>query len=354
MNQIMNKRNYVILTVFLIVLAVTASVYADSNQTRTITDMAGRTLDIPDPLTKVLGTSPPTTMLVYMIAPDVLLGWNGNVTGFLPEKYRNLPSVGGWQGGKEGNYETFLAMNPDIILEGYNQQGDMKATIADRQEKFGTTPVVGMEDSVDALAYSEPIRYMGDLLGEPEQAEKMISFYESALETVQNTVAEIPDDQKVTVYQAAGGDGLTTEVRGSPHSQLIDIAGGKNVVDQPLLDAFGEIQVSMEQVISWDPEVIIVERPEVYKTIMSDPFWAKISAVKNNRVYLTPKTPFSWYDHPPGINRIIGIPWTAKMLYPEEFKDMDLNQLIRDFHTIFLHFDITDDQIKEALNPDTA
>lgn len=335
-------------------MSIPVSVWAEVNQTQTITDMAGRSVTIPAHITSVLGTSPPTTMLIYMIAPDKLLGWNSNNTGYLPAKYLNLPAVGGWFGGKEGNYESFLSMHPDIVLEGYNQQGDMKATVDARQEKFGELPVVGVENSVDALGYSEPIRFMGDLLGEPEQADKMISFYDSVLKEVQKKVEAIPDSKKVTVYQAAGADGLTTEVRGSPHSQLIDVAGGINVVDQPLTDAFGEVKVSMEQVMTWNPDVIIVEDANLYKKMFTDPSWSQIKAVKDKRVYLTPKTPFSWYDHPPGVNRIIGIPWTAKMLYPDEFKDMDLNQFIKDFHSLFLHYDISDDQIKAALNPDAS
>jgi iron complex transport system substrate-binding protein len=350
----MNLRHLATLAVLLMVLSIPVSVWAESNQTQTITDMAGRTVTIPAHVTSVLGTSPPTTMLIYMIAPDKLLGWNSNNSGFLPQKYLNLPAVGGWFGGKEGNYESFLSMHPDIILEGYNQQGDMKATVDARQDKFGSLPVVGVENSVDALGYTEPIKFMGNLLGEPEQAEKMITFYNNVLDQVTSKVAIIPEDKKVTVYQAAGADGLTTEVKGSPHSQLIDVAGGVNVVDEPLTDAFGEIKVSMEQVMTWNPEVIIVEDANLYKKMFTDPSWSQVKAVKDNRVYLTPKTPFSWYDHPPGVNRIIGIPWTAKMLYPDEFKDMDLNQLIKDFHSLFLHYEISDDQIKSALNPDAS
>ncbi|HWQ64208.1 MAG TPA: ABC transporter substrate-binding protein, partial [Methanospirillum sp.] len=347
----MNLRKIIVFILMLMVLSIPVSVWAEANQTQTITDMAGRTVTVPAHIGGVLGTSPPTTMLIYMIAPDKLIGWNSNNTGFLPAKYLNLPAVGGWFGGKEGNYESFLAMHPDIILEGYNQQGDMKSTVDARQDKFGSLPVVGVENSVDALSYEKPITFMGDLLGEPAQADKMITFYKSVLDQVQSKVSAIPESKKVTVYQAAGNDGLTTEVKGSPHSQLIDIAGGINVVDEPLTDAFGEIKVSMEQVMTWNPDVIIVEDANLYKKMFTDPSWSQIKAVKDKRVYLTPKTPFSWYDHPPGVNRIIGIPWTAKMLYPDEFKDMDLNQLIKDFHSIFLHFDITDDQIKSALNP---
>ena len=106
----------------------------------------------------------------------------------------------------------------------------------------------------------------------------------------------------------------------------------------------------MEQVIAWDPDVILVENPGFYAAVGTDPVWQEITAVKTGRVYLTPRTAFCWFDRPPGINRIIGIPWTAKTLYPDLFRDMDLESLVREYHEIFLHVSLSDDQIHQILN----
>nr|HRD26186.1 iron ABC transporter substrate-binding protein [Methanoculleus sp.] len=89
-------------------------------ETRAITDMTGRTVVVPSEIESVLCTSPPSTMLVYMVAPDRLAGWNFlPETEYIPEEYSALPLVGGWFGKETGNYETFISMHPDIVIEGY-------------------------------------------------------------------------------------------------------------------------------------------------------------------------------------------------------------------------------------------
>ena len=107
----------------------------------------------------------------------------------------------------------------------------------------------------------------------------------------------------------------------------------------------------MEQVIRWDPEVILAAEPDFYATVRADPLWQDITAVKTGRVYLIPRTAFCWFDRPPGINRIIGIPWTAKVLYPDLFTDMDLEGLVQEYHDLFIHVSLSDDQIHRILNP---
>ena len=91
----MKCKHIAFIAVLLMVLSISASVYAEPNLTTTITDMAGRTITVPSQISGVLGTSPPTTMLIYMVAPDKLIGWNSNNTGYLPARYLNLPAVGG-------------------------------------------------------------------------------------------------------------------------------------------------------------------------------------------------------------------------------------------------------------------
>lgn len=87
--------------------------------TTQITDMVGRNVTVPDQITRVVATSPPTTNLVYMLAPEKLAGWNFKPTGqYMNPKYKNLTEVGGWFGKQTGNYETFISINPDIVLEG--------------------------------------------------------------------------------------------------------------------------------------------------------------------------------------------------------------------------------------------
>ncbi len=362
----MQKKHLILLSavILLICVAVIASGCTTTAQpssqtatgTNTITDMLGRSLDVPRNITRVLSTAPPTTITVYVLAPDKLIGvnfepnkQNGNI--YMPAKYRALPNVGGWFGKQTGNFETFIAMKPDIILDGDVGVGNFRATVEERQQKFGTIPNVGVLDARNATQYDNSIRFLGTLLGAEEQAASLSEFYNRVLSTVTSRVSGIPETDKVRVYYAEGPKGLQTDPSGSMHSELIEVAGGVNVADCALTAGMGMTPVSMEQVTKWNPEVIIAGDPGFYGTIYNDSLWQAIPAVKNHRVYLVPQSPFTWFDRPPGVNRIIGIPWTAKVLYPDKFRDVDMPALTKEFYSRFYHYDLTDSEVNSLLEP---
>jgi len=326
--------------------------------TGTITDMLGRTVEASAEVNSVVGTSPPTTMLIYMLAPDKLMGWNfrrsDKVFKYMPPKYRNLPVVGGWFGKQSGNYENFILMNPDVVFEGYTNKGNPISTINERQRKFGKIPVAGVESTDDATAYEAPIRFMGDILGEEEKAAELISFYNKAMDYVTARVVRMPESGKKKVYYAEGPKGLMTDPKGSPHSQLIEICGGVNIAECPLKGGRGMAEVSIEQVLRWDPDVIIAADSTFHGNVFSDPLWQNVKAVKNHEVYLTPHAPFCWFDRPPGVNRIIGILWTAKILYPEKFEDLDLAGKTKEFYSKFYHYDLSDEEFSKLVNPERS
>ena len=232
------NNNYIIIAIVVIVaiilVAAAVVIYSNNNnspastqnvsQTRQITDMVGRTLTVPSSINHVAATSPPLTNLIYMIDPNVLIGWNSvtNTTKYMPDTYRNLPVIGGWFGTYTGNYETFISMNPDVVLEafdanGMNMQGtNGNSSIETRQQNMGSIPVIGVADSTDATAYIPEIQYIGNLLGGDAKtnADKMVSFYTNVLGTVNNTTKTIPDSEKKRVYYAEGTKGLQTEPQG--------------------------------------------------------------------------------------------------------------------------------------------
>ena len=77
--------------------------------------------------------------------------------------------------------------------------------------------------------------------------------------------------------------------------------------------------VSIEQVLLWNPDVIVTIDRDFAANVHSDPAWASVAAVRAGRVHLSPKLPFGWVDFPPSVNRLIGLWWLAKILYPEQF-----------------------------------
>ena len=314
-------------------------------ETRVITDMYGRQVTVPTNITRILTTGPVEMQLVFMLAPDKLAGLaftpNGNPP-FVSEKYSSLPAVGGWFGTQVGNYETFIAANPDVILEGFED------TLDERQQKFGNIPVVGINSGDLMFNYAPAIRFLGELLDVQDKAQELINYYIDAMGYVSSITASIPYNDRVTVYYAEGQNGLNTDPLGSMHTALLAFCGGVNVADVQLLPGYGMATVSMEQILLWAPDMIIIGRgsqANLYKAIMADSLWNQLQAVKDGQVFVRPDNPFSWFDGPPGPCQIIGMYWMVNLLYPDETADLDLGAKIKEYYSKFMHYDLTDTEL---------
>ncbi|MDD3994650.1 MAG: iron ABC transporter substrate-binding protein [Dehalococcoidales bacterium] len=312
--------------------------------TRTIVDDAGRSLVIPTTINKVLCCGPVECILTYMLAPEKLGGWcflpnSTEGADYFDTQYADLPVVGGWYGKSTGNYETFISLEPDIIL------ASDAATVEERQQFFGSIPVVSINVFDNYNTMPESILKMGDLLGVEEQAQKLVDFYEESVDYVTSVLTNVSEEDKVTVYYAEGDGGLSTDPSGSQHTELIDFCGGLNVAVVDDQAGFGMTSVSMEQILLWNPDIIIIGRAAdatLYNQILSDPIWANLQAVKDGRVYLRPNNPFSWFDGPAGMNEIVGIYWMIQTLYPEQCADLDLKAKVQEFYLDFYHYNLTD------------
>ncbi len=356
----MNKNN--IIGILLVIIAIVAVIvgYANynnsvsSNGTVKITDMLGRMVYVPAQINTTIATSPPITDLIYMLAPDKLGAWNSNLTAdeakYTPSKYQNLPVIGGWYSTYQGNPEDFIAQNPSVIIYDSGMMGNSTPSIDSMQQMMGSIPVVDIASSTDALNYTPSIEYTGKLLGATTNANNLVNFYNNVLDTVNATVSTIPQNQKVTVYYAEGDAGLQTDPNGSAHSQLINICGGINVAQVPLKQGNGMSNVNMEQVLQWNPDVIITDDQTFFNNVYSNSSWQDIKAVQDHRVYLTPTAPLGWFDRPPGVNTIIGIPWTAKVLYPDKFSYLNMTSLTEQFYSEFYHVNLTDGDVKTIMD----
>ena len=322
---------------------------------RTITDSFGRELRVPSQIKSVISSYPPITTIVYMLAPNALVGWNFKPDiRNMPKKYHHLPITGGWFGLWSGNYETMLDVRPDVVLYGTGSEKARKSDLAiieERQAKFGAVPVAGILNAAHILKVDRAVSLLGEILQKQEKAEALIKEHKKALDLIRQRLADLPESRKVRVYYAEGPKGLLTDPEGSRHSVLISLCGGINIAKCEIKPGMGQTEVSMEQVLEWNPDVIITENPKFFNAIYKNPIWGRIAAVKGRKVYLTPRGPFCWFDRPPGASNIPGMYWTAKRLHPELFEDLDLNAITRDFYRDFYHYTLSDEELADLLQP---
>lgn len=326
----------------------------ETGETREITDMAGRKVTVPaaEDIESVFSTGPVAAIFMYMVAPDKLLGWNYELNDveklIILEKYHDLPNFGM---GDAISYEAVIAANPTIALNCGKINDAMVSDCDALSESLGI-PVIAVDNELNNSA--EAFRFMGELLGVEDHAEELAEYSEKIFTDIA-ALADIPEDEKVSVYFGNGEDSLETAPRGSQHAQILDAVNVTNVADLELGDG-SRVQISAEQLLAWDPDVIVVNgEPKADKSgssaaeeILNNPDYASLKAVQDNKVYGTPNAPFSWVDRPAGPNRLIGMRWLSAVVYPEYIK-CDVNEEIREFFNLFYHVDLSDEQLENVL-----
>jgi iron complex transport system substrate-binding protein len=319
---------------------------APAADTRSVTDSAGRRAEVPVRVERVYAAGAPASIFLYTLAPEKMLGWNRPLSSeeraLVPARFAELPTLGRLTGrGNTANVEVVLAARPDLIFD----YGSLTATyrsLADRTQQQLGVPYLLFDGSLSAI----PAVYarVGELLSAGDRGRELGRYVERLLAETDRRVARVPVAQRPRVYYARGPKGLETAARGSINVESLERLGARNVAEMP----GGLAAVSPEQVLGWDPEIVIAIDPAFVASVRADPLWKNVRAVRDGRVYLVPQAPFPWVDFPPSVNRLIGLKWPGRIFYPEQFPE-DLRQETRAFYTLFYHQAPTEAQLDTLL-----
>jgi iron complex transport system substrate-binding protein len=338
-----------------LLLAVTGfilgSAAADTGRAEEIRDAAGRPVDVPDEVTRVFAAGPPAAIVLYTLTPDKLLGWTRapapEEAAYLPERYRDLPAHGRLTGrGNDVNLETVLALHPDLVVD-LGSVGPTYASLADRVTAQTGVPALLLGGRLDELPDS--YRLLGRVLDAESRAEDLARYIETTLDEVSARIAALPPESRPRVYYARGPEGLETALTGSINVEALDFVRARNVAGEAV-GRGGLATVSPEQIIAWDPDVIVTVDPGFAAAVRSNPLWQTVSAVRAGRIYLAPQYPFPWIDFPPSVNRVIGVRWLASVLYPQAFPE-PLDEITRGFYRLFYQRELSDDELARLLRP---
>lgn len=194
--------------------------------------------------------------------------------------------------------------------------------------------------------YKEEIRFYGLVLGKKAQkiAESYCTYYDEKMRRIVSITSRIPENRKPTVYYITGRNAFATQGGAGTSRWLLEMAGAR-MVSRDLNQGF--LDVTMEQVIAWDPEVILVGGLTSPDTIRNDPRWKTIRAVRENRVYTCPEGVFIW-GHGSSEGHLFVL-WLAKILHPDRFMSFDLIRETREYFSRFYHYPLTEDEARRIL-----
>ena len=310
--------------------------------TRVFTDSCGREVTVPADIQKIAVSGPLAQMVVFAIAPDKMVGvanaWDESAKAYFDAKYLELPLLGQLYGGKgELNLETLLAAAPDVVIDVGEPKDSMAEDLDALQEQTGI-PFV----HIDAYLASMDDTYamLGDLLAMPNEAQGLADYCRYAYDKVKAIADSV---EKVNLLYVTGEEGLNVIARGSYHAEVIDmLCNNLAVVGEPSSKGTGN-EVDMEQILSWNPAAVIFAPGSIYSTVADNENWQTIPAIKDGRYYEVPMGPYNWMGFPPSVQRILGMQWMAKVLYPDA-ADYDMYETTQTYFQLFYHCDLTAEQ----------
>ena len=264
----------------------------DPNATRTFTDSTGREVEVPVQIDKVALSGPMAQIVLFALCPDKLVGvsnaWSKEAQEYLDEKYFNMPQIGQLYGGKgELNLETLLQSGAQVVIDVGEPKGSIKEDMDSLQQQTGI-PFIHI--TADTESYPAAYRMLGDLLNMKDEAQTLAAYCEKIYD---RTVSIAGSVEKANVLYVTGDAGQNVIASGSYHAEILDLlTNNLAVVDDPSSKGTGN-EVSMEQILTWDPDVVIFAPESIYATVQDDAAWQSVTAIKNGAYYEVPFGPYN-------------------------------------------------------------
>jgi len=313
-------------------------------------DSAERYVALPDRIGRVMAADQSAAVLVFVLAPEKLVGWSRPLTreqrAYLPAKFARLPVAGQLTGPTPTVAADAVArLRPDLIIE-IGVVSAEAAARADAIQQQTRVPYILLDGGIQQIP--DTLATVGAMLGVAERGQGLADSARGQIDDLRGKLLITESTERPLVYYGRGADGLETGLAGSQVMAAIDQAGVINVAARL---GSGELtRATREQIFQWDPAFIIAEQRSFYNALQRDRTWRGLAAVSRKRVYLAPAEPFGWIDDPAGVNRIIGLPWLSALFYPEVYQT-DLRATVRDFYDKFYRIKLSDRQLEALVRP---
>ncbi|WP_313128751.1 ABC transporter substrate-binding protein [Anaerocolumna sp.] len=314
-----------------------------STETVIFTDSAGRQVEVPTNITRIAPSGSLAQIVLFALAPDMFVGlageWDAEAEQYLDSSYYNLPILGQFYGKGDLNLEEVVKADPQVIID----VGESKSTIAEDMDAIAdqvNIPTIHIEATTESM--SDAYRELGKLLGREEDAEVLAKYCDEIYAKTQDIINKVGEDGKAKLLYCTG-DGLSVLAKGSFHAEILDqVSNNLAVVDDISSKGSGN-PVDMEQILLWNPDVILFAPGSIYDTVATDKTWQEVSAVKNNKYFEVPSGPYNWMGTPPSVNRYMGMIWITQLLYPDQAGYNAYEEAAR-YYDLFYHTKLTEDQ----------
>ncbi len=338
---------------------------SDNNGTRTITDLDGREVTIPENVESVIAIPWPWTSIVFAVD-----GTDEHIAGMAAtakksyekcmfkvlapnlaesnSSYIEDAAVGGTFGNV--NFEEMANVDPDLVLAYKAQSGDIPS-----YEAIEVPVAIVNYGSLEQV--QDGIRLLGEIFHKEDRAEKIISYHEETQKEVQERVKDVKDEEKPTVLYLYNSTVMTQPIGFT--GMMIEAAGGVNAAkDVAIPDNASNnfAPIDMETIYMRDPDIIIMSNfdtftPEdIYSNTLADADWSELKAVKNQQVYKVPMGIYRWSQ--PNVEAHLYLEWLGKIIQPRVFADVNLKADTEEFYKSMFDYELNEEELNMIYHAD--
>ncbi len=321
---------------------------ADESETVSFTDSVGRQVEVPGEITRIVPSGYMAQIALFALAPDMLVGvsndWDPETREFIDEKYFDLPVLGQFYVGGDLNLEELASLDPQVVIDIGEAKGSIVEDMDGITEQVGI-PAVHIDATMETMG--DAYRMLGELLGKEKEAEVLADYCDDVYSKTQDVMAEVGDD-KVGLVFCRGEDGLNVLGKGSFHAEILDLVGDNVAVIEDVSSKGTGNPVDMEQLILWDPALILFDTESVFSSVAEDKAWQELSAIKDGKYFEVPTGPYNWMGFPSSVNRFMGMIWLTQLLYPEQAQ-YDFYEETAKYYELFYHCELTEEQYNDLV-----
>ncbi len=330
---------------------------SESGATATVRDSTFGEVELHGEATRIVTTAPAYTVSILLAGAAekiVALDNNSIDSDWLNEKFPFFNGLPAACSSSDINIETILSLDPDLVA----LAPKYKEAASERLAELGITCISSPQVSEGASLMDQTMEtasYYGDAIGgtSVERARQFADYFAGVRANVSAAVAGVSEEDRPRVLVVNNLDPLTV-VNGNPRSmcqEWIALAGGRNVAGDNVDDGVsGRIEVSMEQVLAWDPQIVVCDSTAVEDGILESASWANVSAVQTGDVAVMPKGLMQWGYNGPEV--ALMAQFAAKLVHPELFDELDLVETMRAFYSDMFDIELTDEDYGIILRTD--
>ena len=304
-----------------------------SGGTIKVVDMAGREVEIAENVESVAVVYGVVTSYVVALGKADRLAAVGHITDFFRMAHPVFETVGTVGRGKV-DMEAIAQLNPDLFI---HRASDIKTL--DAVQGLGIPSIGIMAETQDDI--TAMLSLLGKVLGADERADELIAYYGRMLDKARDLSADTPEEKRKRAIVM--GSRLGSVANGAMlQSFMIETAGGVNSAKEVESTEIWPV-VGTETIFGWNPDFIFISNfnspgysPQ---TLMADPAWANLTAVKKKQVYIVPSDKDSWEF--PGVSSALGSLWMLGTMYPDKLNREEIDAQTKEFYKKMYNIEVT-------------